>query len=178
MWGDLFKSVIDGPQQVDPREADTVLTQERWWIVVSRLQSCLLSLVALSALSGAALADPIGRLTSAQWSINGEDSAGCSAPVWFRLSQGGDLLTATHSRPVRLGEEAGGHSVSADFQVLKQQAQWVKLRRVGETLQDHGKRPVTWMVYFLDDERFVWMRSDWPHGHTSRVRRRCPAVMG
>lgn len=146
-------------------------------MVFRNLKSCLLSFALMAGFPGLAGADPIQRLIGGHWSVGNASNLQCDTPVWFSYSQSDGLLTANRAGPVRLEAKDGAQS-STDYRVLKVRDQWIELQMVGEGPHDGAGVPVTWLLFFLDEQRFVWMRSDWPHGQTSQVRRLCPALMG
>lgn len=125
---------------------------------------------ALVLLAGPGMADSLDDLVAGVWSWERHQDGTCGTTIRYDLHAGRSRITAHFSEVVqsRIGEVK-----QAEYRVLGHRAGSVELALEGETWRDETGAPVRWTLVFTGADAFVWVRSDWPPGKSTRAVHRC-----
>ena len=112
-----------------------------------------------------AAADPFEMLGASKWVWKSEQIETCEEGAYYSVSQDRKTIwvekdTATDVR--------GTLTKRAKYQVIGYGETYIDMFLELETWRDSHGKLVTWRLQFLDDGRFVWIRSDWERGRSTK----------
>lgn len=139
-----------------------------WGLTLKPVASLWMVAPVLAFFATPGFADAIDRVMAGLWTGPGgicEENTYC-----YRAEDNRHRLIAVTSADVQ-SRVGTGHEFGYD--VLKVTDDAILMALDNETIMGPDGNPVTWVLVFLDDETYVWSRSDWPSGASTKPSRRC-----
>ena len=139
-------------------------------VTVRALQFALIAYLCAPAV---ALADPFKRLTAQVWVVEAHNAVTCNGGQRYSVSADRNEIFVEFGESVKVRGEVRDN---AQYDVLGYGANHIDMFLRQETWRDAEGNLVWWRLKFLNDGRFVWIRSDWATGKSTKPRMPCEVL--
>ena len=137
------------------------------------MRLALFFVLAMAFVSESVAADPFEKLIANRWVWEPEQAETCEQGHWYTVSADRNTIWVERAEEV---EVRGTPTKRAKYQVLGYGDDYIAMFLEQETWRDADGNLVNWRLQFIDRGRFVWIRSDWQMGRSTKPNWPCKFV--